>query len=126
MAKSATAILTVGDVLVRSVQVRDGKRDSHGFSGLVKGLCRCAGVTAYEFESAVDDHLRGIVAAQAHALHIIGLAFGRILRRKRISPSDAVPVRYMLGENDDIRIGLLNSRQQLVGGRTTGAHLGGE
>jgi len=92
----------------------------------VKGLCRSARVTAYEFVSAVDDHLRGIVAAQAHALHIIGLAFGRILRRIRITPSDAVPVRYVLGENDGIRVGPLNSRQQLVGGRTTGAAFGGE
>ena len=72
----------------------------------MKGLRRGSRVTAYEFVSAADDHLRGIVATQAHALHIIGLAFGRILQRKRISPSDAVPVRYVLGENDGIRVGL--------------------
>ncbi len=92
-----------------------------------RGAC---GVVADELGAAVDDHLRGINRAEVEARSVAALALGVVRRGEAVLPSQFIPVINVFAESDDLGAGdglaQIKIDQQSVGGRATGAALGGK
>ena len=87
-------------------------------------------VVAGELGCTVDDHLRGVGAFEVEALGVLGLALGEVVGGEAVVPALAVPVVDVLAEDDDFCGGdwliLEEMGEEGVGGRATGAALGGK
>ncbi len=82
---------------------------------------------AHKLGGAIDDHLRGVDAAQSETVRVGVLALAEKAGRVRIGPSNVIPVIHMFAEHDQLgsAYGLCTFEllQHLVSRRTTGATL---
>ena len=118
------------DTIAVDTELGERKGELGRAGGLRDGAECMDHVIAGELVGAVDNHLRGVFAAEPEAVDIGGLARAELLRGEAVAPAERVPVIDVLFEGEDVGIGdglgPLQAGQQGVGGWTTGAALGGK
>lgn len=109
---------------------REGEGNLGRAGSLRDGANRMGGVAADELVRAVYHHLRGVGAIGAEALGVGGLALGELVGGEAVAPAEGVPIVDVFAEDDDVGGGdglfMQQAREEGVGGRATGAALGGE
>lgn len=111
----------------------DGWSENEGDFGLAggegDGVGGAGGVVADELGDAVDDHLGSVVAFEVEADAVLVLALGELVGREAVVPAELIPVVDVFAEDDDVGGGdglVAEAEKECVGGRATGASLGGE
>ena len=101
-----------------------------GLLGAADFLIGAIVIGADELSLPVHYHLRSIDSVNHEFTPVIVLPEAILRGRKRVGPTQRIPIIHVLFERNDPRarnrLGGIHARQKLIGGRTTGAAFTGE